>query len=151
AYDDWLTNRIRRELPPSLAERFDDLVAEYKETRARGRAAAQEFDAAEAIRKHRDVSSAVLNRGGKDPIFAWFFRGDGPTGVLSGANVQQRFLDRTTFLADNTTAWILDCSPDRVRERMTAELGLDGDELRGELARIGSHYLPDAQKPKRTD
>lgn len=151
AYDRWLIGRLRQELPEPVRNRFEKLVAQYDALKDRGRTGVQDFDAVDATRDAKHLSQDVLNRGGQDTFFAWYFRGNGPEGVLSGANVQQRFLERSTFFADNTTAWILGCRPDHVIERMCASLGMDREQLRVQVAKLAIPYLPVVQKPKRTD
>ena len=51
--------------------------------------------------------------GGRDTFFAWFFRGEGPGRVISGANVQRRFISSrgalATFFEDNHVAQVLEC------------------------------------------
>jgi hypothetical protein len=81
-YDSWLLERLRRELPNVVQSRFGRLAEKYQ------------TDKRNALQRGRDVevvSETDVDRGGADTFFAWFFRGEGPARVLSGANIQQRF------------------------------------------------------------
>ena len=73
------------------------------------------------------MSTADADEGGNDTFFAWFFRGKGPRGVVSGANIQRRFITRgavyATFFEDNHVADLLACRPDQVEGHLTALLG----------------------------
>ena len=57
-------------------------------------------DKQSALEAERDLDrprDEDADQGGADTFFAWFFRGQGPAKVLSGANIQQRFIQRGTM------------------------------------------------------
>src|SRR6185503_11961596 len=87
--------------------------------------------------------------------FAWFFRGKGPGGVISGANVQQRFVQRgavySTFFEDNDVAEVLGCRPGEVEETLARALYVSREELRAQLQERSRRFLTRAQKPARAD
>src|SRR5206468_4479985 len=88
--------------------------------------------------------------GGTDTFFAWYFRGNGPTGFVSGANVQQRFVQRgasyATFFADNHVAEVLGCPPGSVEQRLSAVLGVERGRLRIELQSRTNRFLTRVQR-----
>ena len=128
-YDEWLLGRLRRELPEAVLERFEGLVQNYREERRalldRG------LDVAQA------TESESQDSGSADTFFAWFFRGEGPRDVISGANIQQRFVQRgttfSTFFEDNYVAAILGCEPAATTARMAAALDTTVEDLRAQL------------------
>lgn len=149
-YDDWLEERLFRELPASLHTRLNRLFEQYRNEKS------------EAEARH---GSSVANAdgspgddadtGGYDTFFAWFFRGEGPRGVISGANIQQRFVQRgtayATFFADNYVADLLGCRPGEVQDRLAAALNVTEEELRSELRERSKRFLSRAKKPARAD
>jgi hypothetical protein len=90
-----------------------------------------------------------------DTFFAWFFRGEGPSRVISGANVQRRFIQKgtaySTFFADNHVMDLLEAEPGRVVETLARTLGLEGPVLRSELRARSAKYLSRARRPQRAD
>jgi len=147
-YDEWLLTRLRRELPATVLERFEGLVRAYhNERRAlldRG------LDAAQSAQSERDQDS-----GSADTFFAWYFRGEGPRDVISGANIQQRFIQRgttfSTFFEDNYVAAILGCDPVEATNRMAAVLGTSVEDLRSQLQQRSQRFLPKVKKIARAD
>lgn len=150
-YDAWLQARLLTELPESVHPRLKRLFEQYRGEKhaalARGAAA----------RKDRDGEGAddEDDKGGTDTFFAWFFRGEGPSGVISGANVQQRFVQRgavySTFFEDNDVADVLGCRPGEVEETLGRVLHVSREELRVQLQERSRRFLTRAQKPARAD
>lgn len=109
-YDEWLLGRLRRELPGEVLPRFEGIVTRYF---------AERRDALERERDLEGVRDVESDRGGVDTFFAWFFRGERPLKIVSGANIQQRFIQRgttyATFLEDNYVAGYLDVGQERSR------------------------------------
>lgn len=142
AYDRWLIGRLRDELPSRVLGDLETVLARYAKDRRRD---------------HEDASSHALapndgpDRGGRDTFFAWFFRGEGPKDVLSGANMQSRFLQRSTVFDDNSLAWILQCTPDALTERLVATLGTTADMLAETLDQEVRHFVGDAKRHRRDD
>ncbi|MBI2893941.1 MAG: DEAD/DEAH box helicase family protein [Deltaproteobacteria bacterium] len=147
-YDAWLLGHLRRELPPAALPRFEKTVELYREERKDVLARAPEEAAG-------PDAEGDVDRGGSDTFFAWFFRGDGPRGVISGANIQQRFVQRgavySTFFEDNHVARLLDCRPGQVETTLSEALGMDAPSLRTELRQRSRRFLSRAKKHARAD
>lgn len=149
-YDAWLMARLLRELPSSLNSRLQRLFQQYRDEKI------------EAESKRSNVNSSTngppeddADRGGFDTFFAWFFRGEGPSGVVSGANIQQRFIQRgtvyATFFAENYVADVLGCRPGEVQGRLAAALDVTESSLREALQERSRRFLTRAKKPARAD
>jgi len=137
-YDDWLIGRLREELPSEVQQRFSRVVRNYE--------AVQLDTAAAASGPAKDgASEDEPDRGGNDTFFAWFFRGEGPKGVISGANVQQRFIQRgaayATFFEDNYVADVLGCAPGGVGLMLSGVLGESPSNVREKLRRESRRFL----------
>lgn len=156
-YDAWLIGAIRGRLPAGVVGRFDDVVRTYKveksqaETARRAKAAATAAQTAEPL----DGDLVTDDRGGLDTFFAWFFRGEGPKGVVSGANIQRRFIQKgtaySTFFEDNHVMELLGAAPGGVAGTLGAALGLDAESLRRELRGRAAKYLSGAKRLQRGD
>lgn len=146
-YDKWLLDRLRQELPESVHARLERAIALYQEEKNAARSRK-----ADAPISHR---SDDADTGGSDTFFAWFFRGQGPRGFVSGANVQQRFIQRgaiyATFFEDNYVADLLACVPADVEARLAETLGLDQAALREDLRRRSRRFLTRAKRHARAD
>jgi superfamily II DNA or RNA helicase len=149
-YDAWLMARLERELPglrPRLLDIFKRYRADKREADARG-----ELPDPGAPPRQDDDDT---NRGDKDTFFAWFFRGDGPRGVVSGANVQQRFIQRgtaySTFFEDNYVADLLGCRLGEVTQRLAEAINVDPTELRAGLRDRSRRFLSTAKTHARAD
>ncbi|MGO9708532.1 MAG: helicase-related protein [Polyangiaceae bacterium] len=144
-YDQWLIARLQRELPESVQTRLATAVAKYREEKLEARNA--KVDGL-IPRQTEDVDT-----GGRDTFFAWFFRGTGPRGFVSGANVQQRFIQRgatyATFFEDNYVADLLACEPSEVESRLAEALGAAA--LRDELRQRSRRFLSRAKRHARGD
>lgn len=144
-YDDWLIPHVRAHLPEPLHGEFDGVVRTYKaEKPVSGAAVAQPSD---AVRTDADVDDG----GGNDTFFAWYFRGEGPKRVLSGANIQGRFIQASgayaTFFADNHVADLLAVETTEVPAALAAALGRSSSDIGDEVARLASKYI--SHKAKR--
>lgn len=145
-YDEWLIGRLRTELPSAVRSRFETVVERYRAEKQ------------EALLRDQDIQQATgedADRGGKDTFFAWFFRGEGPARVISGANIQRRFTQRgttfSTFFEDNYVAWILGCRPSDVEPQLAIALKQDRRALRADLRERSKKYLPRVKKLARGD
>jgi len=149
AYDAWLIKRLENELPPTVRRRFDKILNHYREERLRTLSRAD--DGITGGNNFEIESDA----GGSDTFFAWFFRGEGPPGVVSGANVQQRFTQRgttlATFFEDNYAAQVLGCVPGEVVERLAAVVGKSVVAMKNDLREKSRFFLSQAKKPARGD
>jgi hypothetical protein len=93
--------------------------------------------------------------GGTDTFFAWFFRGEGPRGVISGANVQRRFIQKgtaySTFFEDNHVAFLLGVEPGAVAKALGLTCGLEPEGLSEALRLRAAKYLSRARRHPRAD
>ena len=154
-YDEWLIERLRTELPDRV-DVLDRVFEEYQAERRARRQRRLDTVAAAAVDADEDgaafavqASSETLDRGGLDTFFAYFFRGEGPEGVLSGAALQRRFTQASsaysTFFDDNYVAWLLGVQPDgsgSVLRALSDRLGQAADELPERLLDRAARYLP---------
>ncbi len=149
-YDEWLIDKLSNELPVETRRLFDLQVEDYR--RRRDEVLAQER---QSIDPAGIDAPEELDPGGTDTFFAWFFRGDGPKKVISGANIQRRFTQKgtvySTFFEDNIVADVLSCRPGDVQETLAARLGVDVGTLRSELQLRSRNYLGRARKVARAD
>jgi Type III restriction enzyme, res subunit/Helicase conserved C-terminal domain len=147
-YDQWLLERLRRELPSEVMPQFERVVDRYLEVRKTAAASESSGISQEAAEDSED-------RGGSDTFFAWFFRGEGPRGVISGANVQQRFTQRgtaySTFFEDNYVADVLGCDPADVTSRLAVVLGMAETSMREYLRLQARKFLRRVKKHPRAD
>lgn len=136
-YDKWLIGTLRERLPPSTHERLDGAYESFKKLKKRAR-----DQGADSIAGSRD-------QGDVDSFFAYFFRGDGPPGVVSGATISGRFITQgsvyATFFEDNHVAWLLGAKPGGVVDALAAELGLTRETVWREIAERGQQFLSDAK------
>jgi superfamily II DNA or RNA helicase len=141
-YDRWLMRRLTDELPEGLHAKLQSIFEQYR----------VEKSETPEPKYHTDEDS---DPGGKDTFFAWFFRGEGPRGIVSGANIQQRFIQRgtaySTFFSDNYVADLLSCRPGDVEGRLGQELGVGPDELKALLRERSKRFLSRAKKHGRAD
>jgi superfamily II DNA or RNA helicase len=151
-YDDYLIARLRRELLPKLQTELDAQVAAYQRTREE-RSARNESVIPSSSDLDVEDEVTVESEGGTETFFAWFFRGDGPAGIFSGANFQKRFLQKRTAVAtvfeDNHLAWLLEVEPGGVLAGMSNRLARPQEALVSELRRLAAHYNSDAKPTRR--
>ena len=143
-YDDLLTARLHRELNQSLLPELDSQFSQYRTLRQTER----RFVLPRAQRHRSDddeetpLSAPEPDTSGVDSFFAWFFRGQGPEGILSGASVQRRLNDAggtlSTFFEDNHVASVLGVRPEEAWTALEARLGPSVPDLTTELRRRAS-------------
>lgn len=133
-YDEWLFARLRQEFAESpVLPRWESLFQTYLRERAAHRELFRGELTAEPEAEEGDQSSA-------ETFFAWFYRGDGPRGVLSGAALQRR-LRQGTFYDDNHVAAVLGCEPEATLSTLTQRLGQTEAALAAELVHDARHRL----------
>lgn len=146
-YDDWIIETLRGRLPPEVEEKIERLYRQYRREKIQARDADADLGAGPGRRD----SDAEDDRGGHDTFFAWFFRGKGPSGVVSGARVQQRFLRGATayetFFKDNHVMALLGTRPEGVTAALSAALGMPTEGLRTELRQRSARFLSRAKDP----
>ncbi len=161
AYNEWLFEKLRRELPSKVLSRFEQEVARFVRERAAkydqlNRSILREEEDAETMtNENSSQEKTPVDEGGLDTFFAWFFRGEGPKGVVSGANVQRRFIQRgtvyATFFEENYVSFLLDCEPGTTQTRLAQTLKIDDRRLRTELRDRSKKFLGQAKKVPRGD
>jgi hypothetical protein len=149
SFDSWLIGRLQEELPAATLKRFHRAVVRYaKAKQSYLNRRDSELDKGGADIGLKDV-------GGSDTFFAWFFRGDGPKGLVSGANVQQRFTQRgttvATFFEDNYVSYVINCAPAEATAKLAMLLGKDVAQLRRDLGERAKPFLSRARKVARGD
>ena len=149
-YDAWLMSRLSLELPSTLNSRLDRLFQQYRDEKVEA-----ESKQSNVVASTNGSPGDDADRGGVDTFFAWFFRGEGPRGVVSGANINQRFVQRgtayATFFAENYVADVLGCRPGVVQGRLATALGVTEGLLRATLQVRSGRFLTRAKKPARAD
>jgi len=150
-YDAWLMARLQRELPAGVQGRLQAAFRQYRAEQLEAESKGSQTDSAGQARG----AAAEQDSGGRDSLFAWFFRGQGPRGMISGANIQQRFIQRgtayATFFEDNYLADVLACQPGEVEDRLAEALRLDARSLKAVLREQSKRFLSRARKPARAD
>lgn len=141
-YNDWLITRLRRRIHPRHHAALDAELAEYHEHRSR-----------RATIDNNPHDDHDEDSGGDDTFFAWFFRGRGPDGIISGARIQERFRNLGSplgiFFDDNHLMALLDAAPGQVVQRLAAALGEDSDKAGRLIRQYSRHYLSEARQPTR--
>lgn len=141
-YDGWLEQRLKRDLPMH-EERLEQLFRTYQREKTTLRNENRDTISLDALSDEHDET------GGADSFFAWFFRGDGPRGVFSGAQLKKRFVAGSgayaTFFEENVVSVVLGVPPAEVADRLAAECGVARDELLQRLALEVRHHLQGAR------
>lgn len=153
AYNAWLKQRIESELvdSPPMRAQFEEVYTAYREVREKTRSRRL------AVRMGATSSEGdgEQDRGGDDTFFAWYFRGEGPRGWLSGASFSQRFVEAgyelSTFFEDNLTADLLDVSPHGVLDALAEAMGMTTSDAAAAVDDRAKHYLTQAKEPGRRE
>lgn len=151
-YDDYIITRLRNELIPELRTELEAQISEYQRVREErpDRDDPVPIDIGEDVKSEGEATDE--SEGGTETFFAWFFRGEGPDGVFSGANFQKRFLQKraavATVFEDNHVAWLLDVQPGEVLAALEARSSTPREALVANIRSRAAHYNPDA-KPTR--
>ncbi len=141
-YDAWLIPYLRGRLPVELHDDFDRALRRYR----------AEKDEAESRRREREARFTQVDeadRGGTDTFFAWYFRGEGPRGVVSGANIQQRFTRTSgalaTFFSDNYVSALLGVPPHETLGTLARAINASDEEARSLLRQRAARYISRAK------
>lgn len=151
-YDRWLIERLRAGVPESTLACLDAAYAQYRDEKVRRLRDGNGLsgDGSDAPSAAQEDDARENDEGGLDTFFAWFFRGRGPEGIVSGANVQRRFNQASspysTFFEDNHASWILGVPPGEVFEALGRALDLKDSELAGKLADVAAYYVGSAKR-----
>jgi hypothetical protein len=155
-YDAWLRRRLIRELPADLHEDLEGLFRRYRTEKSDLATKKRQPEASPVEPGESDEPTGADDgdRGGYDTFFAWFFRGDGPSGVVSGANVQKRYRSGSsaTFFEDNYVADVLGgCPLADVPDRLARALNVDPERLLAGLRERSRAFLTRAKKHTAAD
>lgn len=146
-FDEWIRGRML-EMLPELDEEIEELFVRYQEESRPGRApdVSPPSDHETQDQVEEDLLLPVEDdTGGTDTFFAWFFRGQGPSGVLSGAAFQKNRLTSmgsvySTVFEDDYVAWLLG-RPDDPLAALADTVGQALEQLAAELRRRAyRHY-----------
>ncbi|MFF5180689.1 helicase-related protein [Micromonospora sp. NPDC000316] len=142
-YSDWLIDRLRSRLNAEHRAMLENAVDEFRRQRL---LRVPTVVAADQVREDDDV-------GGQDTFFAWFFRGAGPVGIVSGATIQARFRNQGgalgTFFDDNHVMAVLGARPGQVGDSLAVALGKERDKVDRLVREHSRHYLTEARQSTR--
>ena len=155
-FDGWIRKKMVDALPRRLGSEVERLFERYEQERARrpeeqaGRPFAQPLVEVEQVELEAgeladDRTAGDLDEGGSESFFAWFFRGEGSSGMLSGAAFQKNRLSSqssvySTFFEDDYVAWLLDRPVDTVTALAT-QVNDERDELCSSLRDRAYHLF----------
>lgn len=152
AYDAWLFSHLRALFDghAALLQELDTLRAQY--LAARGDRRALVARRAGVVKRKATEED---DRGGVDTFFAWYFRGEGPKGWLSGGTFSRRFIQAryavSTMFEDNHVAALLATSPSGVRAAFARALDLPEADAAAKLNAEATWFLTEAKRPGRAE
>ncbi|HWP44256.1 MAG TPA: helicase-related protein, partial [Blastocatellia bacterium] len=147
-FDAWLKGQLLAKLPEALHAEIDSIWNQYeeerreknrfKETDFRIAADYEPVDGDGLLVEQEEMPD--LDEGGIDTFFAWFFRGEGPPRLLSGAAFRKNRLQGmgsaySTFFEDNYTATLIGLT-DGAFGGLADELEFSPEELMFRLREI---------------
>ncbi|MDE0101869.1 MAG: helicase-related protein [Bryobacterales bacterium] len=145
-FDKW----VRRKMEAALPARCDEIDALFRrfERDTRSDKAAQFSGSTPGpvdVQGGEFISGVDDDPGGRENFFSWFFRGEGPDNVLSGAAFQKNRLSNigavySTFFEDDLIAWILG-RPDDPLAHLAAQLCLSPESLESQLRELAWGYF----------
>jgi hypothetical protein len=153
-YDEYLFKRLRAEIAPSLLAALNKQIHNYEidQQESKGQSEPPESDV-DASGDDAQPDRPVESEGGTETFFAWFFRGEGPPKVFSGANFQRRFLSKrsavATFFEDNHVADLLAVPPGKVFATLGAFLNCEPAVLQQTLRHRAAHYAAEIKPTRR--
>jgi hypothetical protein len=127
-FDTWIRRRMEDALP-ELKSDIGRLFERYELERSRRPEEQREWvPIDDEERESDDEQRDTEDKGGAETFFAWFFRGKGPPGYLSGAAFQRNRMTAassayTTLFEDDYIAWLLGY-PAKVIEALSAATAL---------------------------
>ena len=164
SFDEWVRARMKVTLP-ALAGEVDQLFQRYNDERLRRpeELAKTEVRSVGGDVPDSDVDDLGENRqllleedeGGAETFFAWFFRGQGPADVLSGAAFQRNRLSSasSTYVSlfdDDYVAWLLDAqdSETNVLDALAKVLGESPDQCTAMMRRLAYSYFSERSRQR---
>ena len=146
-YDEWIRTYIETLLPDSLSEEFEKVWARYQadrrpDAKPQTLGVDEERETDTTYDDEPAESPSDDDAGGNDTFFSWFFRGNGPRGVLSGAAFRKNRLQGegsayTTFFEDNYLLALLGRTRNPLDALATA-LGREVEDVRRELRSLAA-------------
>ena len=145
-FDKWVRRKMNAALP-GFADKIDELFRRFASETGAGAApeTSRSRPAVGAGPSGEFLSGVEDDPGGRENFFSWFFRGEGPKDVLSGAAFQKNRLSNTaavysTLFEDDLVAWLLG-RPDRPLARLSERLQLSSEELETRLRALAWAYF----------
>ena len=149
-YDTWLNNYLLKQLKPELHADFLKALGRYKsERRAEERRSSAALSAKSAADEDIRETGAQLfqddeDQGANENFFAWFFRGQGPNGIFSGAAFNRNRLTSegsayATFFEDNYVQALLGETSQPITA-IAQQTSLTESEIRSQL-RLDAYCL----------
>ena len=141
SFDDWIRARMEARLP-SLHDEIDALFKRYASERLRRpdetESRFEDTDlSSERERMDRRDDLEEDDEGGAESFFAWFFRGKGPSGVLSGAAFRNHRLSASsvyaTLFEDNYVASLLGVGEGNVVDPLGRAIGVSPESCEKRL------------------
>ena len=144
-FDKWIRRKMKAALP-NLSDEIDQLFERFTSETGVG-ASPESTNSPSAASAEQDgelLTGVEGDPGGRENFFSWFFRGEGPEGVLSGGGFQRYRLSNTaafysTLFEDDLVAWLLR-RPDRSLARLAEQLGLSPEQLNTRLRGLAWAY-----------
>ena len=164
SFDEWIRARMEAALP-ALADEIARIFARYENERLR-RPEESVKTGVSLINigvSDGDVDDLVDERhllieedeGGAETFFAWFFRGRGPSGVLSGAALQRNRLSSAnsvyvSLFEDDYVAWLVDAQDGKtnVLDALAKVLGKSLEQCITMMRQLAYPYISDRSQQR---
>ena len=155
-FDSWVQHRMELFLPNLQREIrgiFHQYRREHRQERLHIVDGESTSDADPTVIERREGLELDNDMGGIASFFEWFFRGFGPSGMLSGAAFRKNRLSATasvysTLFEDNYVADLLDTPPSDVLSSLSLVLGMTEGECTARLRDIAYAYFSDRSRQK---
>jgi len=126
-YNSWILGRLQSELLPARWRELRPTIDDFHSARETGRRSGPD-------KANQDEATA-------DTFFGWFFRGESPLPVVSGATLSRR-LRVSSFFGQPLTNYLLTCNTSAVWTALVDATGLEDAQLRNRLDVLTQSYLP---------
>lgn len=154
-YDRWLEQRVMAKQPEALRQELERVFERYREER-RIREPRNKQILSERASSDGETSLLFVDEqdpGDIDNFFAWFFRGEGPSGFFSGASFNHNRLSSegsaySTLFEDNYIAWLLGARDDLV-SAFAQEIGATVDGADDELRQRAFSFFRQSSRQKK--
>ena len=154
-FDVWIREKMLAELP-ELSEDINGIFNRYQEQRDHAgtlRVEGVVHNELDEVDEDDLRHEAPDDKGGTDTFFAWFFRGQGPKGRLSGTGFRRRRLASVStgysiFFDDDLVAWLLG-HPSDVLATLARETRIAPRALATRLARMAYAYFEQRTRRKK--